>query len=260
MRYLFNDIPLVLIAVALFTFFAALTVLARAVVTRSFSALGREEIARDATRMFTGLAATFAFFIGLSITITWGAVAEGQRAIDQQSAAIQQMEWRIANLTDGAKAAALMGELKPYAMAAAYEDGDYLARGSTDNLPSEIPLDRFQDELHNYAFDPTAPRAESSSLMNSGAAVATASATVSAVSHRNLPPVVALLLLVTGVLVACVMGVSMVNSRHSALMFIWCAVPALSITVVIALEFPFAGGIAVNLEPLQSVAQQLAGG
>jgi hypothetical protein len=41
-------------------------------------------------------------------------------------------------------------------------------------------------------------------------------------------------------------------------MLVWCIIPALSITVVIALAFPFAGGIGVDLGPLQSVAQQLA--
>ena len=260
MRNLFISQPLWLIAVALFAFFAALTIFARAVVTKRCSEQSREEIARDAARMLTGLAATFAFFTGLSITITWGAVAAGQAAVDQQASAIQQMNWRIDNMSDRTEAALLAAKLKPYATAAAYGDQEALARGDTRHLASSIPLDRFEDALHSYAYGSKVPRAQITGLVTAGTNLAATSASVSAVAHRTLPELVAVLLLVTGVLVAGVMGISMINSRYSSLMFIWCVVPALSITVVIALEFPFAGGIGVNLEPLQSVAQQLAGG
>ena len=154
--------------------------------------------------------------------------------------------------------AALREKLKLYATTAAYENGDDLARGDTSHLASAIPLDRFQDALHTYAFGPKAPKAEVSSLVSAAATLGSTSAAVSAVAQRTLPDLLAVLLLVTGVLVAGVMGVSTVNSRHSSLMLIWCVIPALSITVVIALAFPFASGIGVDLAPLQSVAQQLA--
>ena len=255
---LFISLPLWLIAVALFAFFAVVTILVRAVVAKRCSDQSREELASDAARLLTGLAATFAFFVGFAITVTWGAVAAGQAAVEQQSSAIQQMNWSLNNMPDRTEAAALREKLKLYATTAAYENGDDLARGDTSHLASAIPLDRFQDALHTYAFGPTAPKAEVSSLVSAAATLGSTSASVSAVSQRTLPDLLAVLLLVTGVLVAGVMGVSTVNSRHSSLMLIWCVIPALSITVVIALAFPFASGIGVDLAPLQSVAQQLA--
>ncbi|MSX03126.1 MAG: hypothetical protein F2813_08220 [Actinobacteria bacterium] len=258
MRDLFISVPLWLIAVVLFAFFVLVTVLARAVVTRRCSAESREELADEATRLLTGLAATFAFFVGFSITVTWGAVAAGQAAVEQQSSAVQNMSWSINNIPDKAEATLLRAKLRRYATAAAFENTDYLARGDTSQLPSAVPLDRFEDALHTYAFGPKVPKAEVSSLVTAAATLGSTSAAVSAVAHRTLPDLLAVLLLVTGLLVAAVMGVSTVTARHPVLMLIWCVIPALSITVVIALAFPFASGIGVDLAPMQSVAQQLA--
>jgi len=129
-RDLFISVPLWLIAALLFAFFALATVLARAVVTRRCSAESREELADEATRLLTGLAATFAFFVGFAITVTWGAVAAGQAAVEQQSAAVQNMNWSINNIPDRAEGALLREKLLLYATAAAYKNIDDLARGS----------------------------------------------------------------------------------------------------------------------------------
>ena len=258
MRDLFISVPLWLIAALLFAFFALATVLARAVVTRRCSAESREELADEATRLLTGLAATFAFFVGFAITVTWGAVAAGQAAVEQQSAAVQNMNWSINNIPDRAEGALLREKLLLYATTAAYKNIDDLARGDTSQLPSAIPLDRFEDALHTYAFGPKVPKAEVASLVTAAAKLTTTSAEVSAIAHRTLPDLLAILLVVTGLLVAAIMGVSTVTARHPVLMLVWCIIPALSITVVIALAFPFAGGIGVDLAPLQSVARQLA--
>ncbi|CAB4343668.1 unannotated protein [freshwater metagenome] len=258
MRDLFISVPIWVVAVVLLAFFVAVTVVARAVVTRRCGDASREELADEAVRLLTGLAATFAFFVGFSITVTWGAVAAGQAAVEQQSSAIQQMNWSLNNIPDKVTSAELRQKLRLYATTAAYENADDLARGDTSHLPSAIPLDRFQDALHTYAFGPIVPKAEVSSLVSAAATLGATSAAVSAVAHRTLPDLLAILLLVTGLLVAGVMGVSTVTARHPVLMLVWCVIPALSITVVVALAFPFASGIGVDLAPLQSVAQQLA--
>ena len=258
MRDLFISVPIWVVAVLLLAFFVAVTLVVRAVVTSRCGDSSREELANEATRLLTGLAATFAFFVGFAITVTWGAVAAGQAAVEQQSSAIQQMNWSINNIPDKEESAILREKLRLYATTAAYENTDYLARGEPSNLPSAIPLDRFQDALHIYAFGPKAPKAEVSSLVSAAANLGSTAAAVSAVAQRTLPDLLAVLLLVTGVLVAGVMGVSTVSARHPVLMLVWCVIPALSITVVVALAFPFASGIGVDLAPLQSVAQQLA--
>lgn len=257
MRDLIIALPLWLIVAVLLVFFCGVIFTARWLISRRCGEDAREELVDQAKSLLTGLAATFAFFVGFAITVTWGAVSAGQVAVEQQAASIQQMAWKLNSITNQGESTALMDKLRTYALTAATEDDPYLIRGDTTNLPSTIPLDHFEDALHTYAFGPTAAPQEVNSLVTAAATVGTNSATVSAVAQRSLPGVLTTLLLTSGVLVAVVMGIMTVTSRRPALMYVWALVPALSITVVIALAFPFAHGIGVNLAPLQAVAGNL---
>ena len=251
--------PLWVICGLLLVGFIAVSYSARVLIRRRCSGDTCEDLAAQASHLLTGLAATFAFFVGFAITVTWGAVAAGQTAVEQQAASIQQMAWKLNNIPDRGASTALMDKLSVYAATAAGADDAFLIRGDTANLPSIGPLDRFQDALHTYAFGPIAKPPEVTSLVTAAAAVGTSSATVAAVAKRTLPGVLAALLLITGVLVAIVMGITTVTSRRPVLFFVWCLIPALSITVVIALAYPFAHRIGVSLAPLQAVAQNLGG-
>lgn len=257
MRDLIIALPLWLIVAVLLVFFCGVIFTARWLISRQCGEDAREELVDQAKSLLTGLAATFAFFVGFAITVTWGAVSAGQVAVEQQAASIQQMAWKLNSITNQGESTALMDKLRTYALTAATEDDPYLIRGDTTNLPSTIPLDHFEDALHTYAFGPTAAPQEVNSLVTAAATVGTNSATVSAVAQRSLPGVLTTLLLTSGVLVAVVMGIMTVTSRRPALMYVWALVPALSLTVVIALAFPFAHGIGVNLAPLQAVAGNL---
>ncbi|MDA0252861.1 MAG: hypothetical protein O3B27_12795 [Actinomycetota bacterium] len=257
MRDLLTSTPLWAICALLLVFFIGVSYSARALIRRRCSGDTCEDLADQASHLLTGLAATFAFFVGFAITVTWGAVSAGQAAVEQQAAAIQQMAWKLNNIPDRAASAALMDKLGTYAATAANADDAFLVRGDTTNLPSLIPLDRFEDALHIYAFGPSAKPQEVNSLVTAAALVGTSSATVAAVAKRTLPGVLAALLLITGVLVAIVMGITTVTTRRPVLFFVWCLIPALSITVVIALAYPFAHRIGVNLAPLQAVASVL---
>ncbi|CAN5731614.1 hypothetical protein BH09ACT7_BH09ACT7_12580 [soil metagenome] len=257
MRDILIAVPAWAIALALFLFFSVVALCARSLGRRRGSPERRTELTDEAVRLLTGLAATFAFFVGFAITVTWGAVSAGQSAVEQHASALKQMSWSINSIQDHAESAMLMEKLRDYAIAVANDDAAYLARADTANLPSAVPLDRFEDALHRYAFGPNAPAAEVSSLVREAASVSGSSAELSAVAQRNLPGKLAILLLVTGVLVAGVMGISTVSARYPWLMLVWCLIPALSITVVIALAFPFAAGVGVDLAPLTAVAQQL---
>lgn len=258
MAGLAQGIPLWVVALLLFVFFAAVMGIARGLSGWRRDEEAREDLSGDAGKLITGLAASFAFFVGLSITVTWGAVSAGQTAVEQQASAIRNMNWSLNNLPNRAEGTRLREQLAAYAVAAAYDDEEYLARGETQALPSAVPLDTFQDSLHTYAYGPTAPAAEVSSLVSAATTIGTSAATVSVVAQRKLPPVVAVLLLVSGLLVAVIMGIASVDSRYPLLMFLWCAIPALSITVVIALATPFGSdGIGVNLAPMRTVAEQV---
>ena len=257
MRDLIIALPLWLIVAILLLFFCGMILTARWLISRRCGEDTREELVDQAKSLFTGLAATFAFFVGFAITVTWGAVSAGQVAVEQQAASIQQMAWKLNSITNQGESTALMDKLRTYASTAATEDDPYLIRGDTTNLPSTIPLDHFEDALHIYAFGPTAAPQEVNSLVTAAATVGTNAATVSAVAQRSLPGVLTTLLLISGVLVAVVMGIMTVTSHRPALMYVWALVPALSITVVIALAFPFAHRIGVNLAPMQAVAGNL---
>jgi len=257
-RDLIIALPLWLILAVLLVFFCAVIVAARRLVLHRCSDDTCEDLVDQATNLLTGLAATFAFFVGFAITVTWGAVATGQAAVEQQAASIQQMAWRLNNIGDRAESAALMDKLRTYATTAATADDPFLIRGDTTNLPSAVPLDRFEDALHIYAFGSGAAPQEVNSLVTGAATVGTNAATVAAVAKRTLPGVLAILLVVSGILVALVMGIMTAGSSRPILMYVWALVPALSITVVIALAFPFAHRIGVSLAPLQAVAESIA--
>ncbi|MEJ6538568.1 MAG: hypothetical protein QNL98_15240, partial [Mycobacterium sp.] len=217
MRDLIIALPLWLIVAVLLVFFCGVIFTARWLISRRCGEDAREELVDQAKSLLTGLAATFAFFVGFAITVTWGAVSAGQVAVEQQAASIQQMAWKLNSITNQGESTALMDKLRTYALTAATEDDPYLIRGDTTNLPSTIPLDHFEDALHTYAFGPTAAPQEVNSLVTAAATVGTNSATVSAVAQRSLPGVLTTLLLTSGVLVAVVMGIMTVTSRRPAL-------------------------------------------
>ncbi len=258
MRDLIIAVPLWAIMAALLLLFSAVIFTARRIVRRRCTDDTCEEIAEQANSLATGLAATFAFFVGFAITVTWGAVSTGQAAVEQQAASIQQMAWGLNNIANRTESAALMEKLRTYATMAATADDPFLIRGDTANLPSAVPLDRFEDALHTYAFGSTAAVQEVNSLVTRAGALGTNSAVVSAVAQRSLPGVLGILLVVAGVLVAAVVGFTTVTARRPVLMYVWALIPALSITVVVALAFPFAHRIGVSTAPLQAVAENLA--
>ncbi len=258
MRDLIIAVPLWAIMAALLLLFSAVIFTARRIVRRRCADDTCEEIAEQANSLATGLAATFAFFVGFAITVTWGAVSTGQAAVEQQAASIQQMAWGLNNIANRTESAALMEKLRTYATTAATADDPFLIRGDTANLPSAVPLDRFEDALHTYAFGSTAAVQEVNSLVTRAGALGTNSAVVSAVAQRSLPGVLGILLVVAGVLVAAVIGFTTVTARRPVLMYVWALIPALSITVVVALAFPFAHRIGVSTAPLQAVAENLA--
>jgi len=252
-------VPPVAIAAVLLIVFGAVSYASRVFVLRRRDEQAREELAEQAKNLFISVAATFAFFVGFSITVTWGAVTAAQSAVEQQAAAIKQISWEIDNIPDRAESTALRDALRDYVQTAATQDGALLARGQTANLPSAGALDRFENALHAYTFGPRAPERVVAPLSAGVAALETASATVSAVAVRAIPRPLAALLVVVAVLGCVVVGITTLPYRRPILAFFWCAIPALSITVVLALAYPFALRSGVTLAPLQAVSANLFG-
>lgn len=249
--------PLPAIVAVLFVFFAGVSLGARRFVRLRRDAEGREAASDQAKSLLTGVAATFAFFVGFAINVTWGAVTAGQVAVERQAAALHQMAWEINHIEDRASAAALMDKLKPYAATAADQDAPFLARGDAISRPSTALLDDFENALHSYVSRPAAAGWQASSLASAATALSSASADVGAVANRAVPGPLVVLVLVVGVLASIVMGVTTVVYERATLVFVWCLIPALSIAVVLALAYPFAIRSEANLTPLRAVAAQL---
>ncbi len=257
MRNLVIAMPPAAIAAVLWVFFGAVCLAARTVVIRRCSEEVREELAEQAGKLLTGVGATFAFFVGFAISISWGAVSAGQSAVEQQAAAIQRMDWEIRDIPDPAQSAPLLAMLKSYASAAATDDARPLARGVTVGLPSTAELQALENAVQSYAQSGTRSGGrDSSRLMSAMSDLVSASASVAAVANRALPQPLIALLFVVAVLVSAVTGISTVTHGRTSMAFVyaWCVVPALSLAVVLALAYPFALRTGLTLAPLRAFA------
>lgn len=259
MRALIITLPLGVVALLLLLIFAAVSFGAREVVRRRCSDEDREELADQAKNLLTGVAATFAFFVGFAITVTWGAVSAAQTAVEQQAAAVRQMAREVDNITDRARSVELMDQLRVYANAAAVDDADPLRRGTTTALPSATALDRLEDSVIAYAYGAGANEREAAGLSAAASTLSNSAFTVSAVASRAIPGPLVVLLLFVGALASIIMGITTVAYRRPLLIFVWCLIPAISITVVAGLAFPFAMRNGMTLAPMQAVAQLLGG-
>ncbi len=221
-------------------FFCLVSIASRRVVRDRCDEDAREELVEQARNLLTGVSATFAFFVGFAISMCWGAVTAGQSAVEQQSAAIQTMAWELRNIPDKTASTALLGRLTRYVQTAA-------------------ALNEFEDAVNAYANGAGSDRA--GGLLPAAAEVISSSAAVAAVANRGLPRPLAVLLAIVATLVTAVMGITTVTSGRSSVVFvfIWCLIPALSLTVVWALAYPFALRSGITVAPLRAVAQDLAG-
>lgn len=250
--------PPVLIALILLVCFCAVCFAARGLLLKRCGEKTRAELADQARDALTGVAATFAFFVGFAISISWGAVSAGQSAVEQQAAAVQQMAWELRNIAEPSESAALLDQLRAYTTTAADQDKDFLARGVTVGLPSAVPLEEFETALQTYLVDKPG-RAGTDNLLSASAKLVLSASTVSAVASRVTPQPLIILLFIVAVLVSAVMGVSTVTYGRPSLVFVWvwCLIPALSLTVVLALAYPFALRTGLTTAPMGVVAQEL---
>ena len=257
-RVLLISLPNWAITAIMLAFFCAVSYATRALVLRFFGDDDREDLAEQAKGLLTGVAATFAFFVGFAINISWGAVTAGQIAVEQQAAAIQQTAWELDNVTDRAQAAALMDKLRAYATTAAGADSDFLRRGNTTDLPSAVPLNAFEDAVRAYAYGPQATGQQGTALVSAATSIRTSAASVAAVANRGLPFPMVVLVFVVGVLATIMLGITAASYSRPSLTYIWCLIPAISMTVVAVLAYPFALRTGANLAALQAVAAALS--
>ena len=96
-------------------------------------------------------------------------------------------------------------------------------------------------------------------MVSAAAALTAAQSKVTAVAQRTLPALLLVLIFISGGLLAVAMGTAAATVERPTLMYGWAFVGALSLALVLLLDYPFGGGISVNLEPVAQVARAVAG-
>ena len=253
MREILASTPTWVVVVVLFAYFLTLSLGCRAYVLSHNSKKRRDELADQASRLLTGVAATFALFVGFSITVTTDALDAGQKYIENHAAQAKELVWTFDSVSNRKVAQQLQRELRTYLLVSADEDPEYLQTGNTLNLPSAKPLDRLEKSIHRYAFSPETSDSDESAIVDAAASLNNSAAAITAVAHRTLPTLLVVLLLVVGSMIAAITGISFADMSRPILLPIWSLIPALSIAVI-----PGPADIGLDLEPLRAIAEALS--
>ncbi|MBV9091523.1 MAG: DUF4239 domain-containing protein [Mycobacteriaceae bacterium] len=254
--YLSELSPWLMITIG-FVFFAAISVLCRYGLSAVRSPERRALFEEHAGKLLSVFGATFAFLIGFAITITWSAVSAGQDAVDLQASSAQQLSWASSAIQDKAGADEVNRNLRAYLNTVVNKDGPALAAGRFTALPSAETFDNLQNSVHRVAYGRGNTDPEASGMVSAGASLTAARSKVTAVAQRSLPTIVIVLIVLSGALLGATVGLSSLTVRPPYMMYAWALLAAVSVAVVLMLDFPFSGGITVDLGPLRVAADSI---
>ena len=240
-----------------FAFFAAVSGTCRYGLAGVASPERREQVEEHAGKLLSVLGATFAFLIGFAITITWSAVGAGQDAVDLQASSAQQLSWATSEIQDKAGADEVNRNLRNYLNTVVDKDGPALAAGEFSALPSAESFDTLQNSVHKVAYGGKNTDPEANGMVSAAASLTAAQSKVTAVAQRSLPTILIALILLSGSLLAATVGMSALTVKWPYLMYAWAFLGAVSVAVVLMMDFPFSGGVTVNLGPLSVAAGSL---
>ena len=200
--------------------------------------------------------ATFAFLVGFAVTITWSAVSAGQDAVDLQASSAQQLSWATSAIQDQAGAAEVNGNLRNYLDTVVNKDGPAFADGNFSALPSAETFDAAEQRAPSgIRARQHGPGGERNGV--GGCIVDRRPKKVTAVAQRSLPTILIALIVLSGSLLAATVGMSALTVKPPYLMYAWAFLAAVSVAVVVMIDFPFSGGVTVNLGPLSVAAGSL---
>jgi hypothetical protein len=245
--------PWLIIAVG-FVFFAVISACCRFAVSGLASPERGAQLEEHAGKLLGVFGATFAFLVGFAITMTWSAVAAGQDAVDLQASSAQQLSWAASQLQDQAGAAEVNSDLRNYLDTVVSKDGPALADGNFTALPSAETFDTLQNSVHRVASGHANADPVASGMVSAAASLTAAQSKVTAVAQRSLPIILIALIVLSGALLAATVGMAALTAKPPLLMFAWAFLSAVSVAVVLMMDFPFSGGVTVNLGPLSVAA------
>lgn len=257
MQHFLHSAPWWLLTLVWFGFFAGLSLVSRAAVRRVPAAERQTEVARYAGMTLGPIGAAFAFLIGFSATMAWSALNAGQEAIDAQATSAQQLVWATKSISDKAGAAEIVTNLDRYLAVEVDRDAPFLAAGRTAELPSAQAYDTLQHSVHNVAYRIGTTGSEASAMTSAAASLTAAQAKVAAVAQRSLPALMNGLVITAGALLAVAMGAAAAGVIRPYLMYGWALVSAIALTLILTLDGPFRGAIAVNMAPLAQLSDIL---
>ena len=256
MRTISELAPWLMIAVG-FVFFAAISAGCRFALSGLASPERSAQLEEHADKLLGVFGATFAFLVGFAITITWSAVGAGQDAVDLQASSAQQLSWAASEIQDKAGADEVNGNLRNYLHTVVNKDGPALADGNFKALPSAETFDTLQNSVHRVASGHGNTDPVASGMVSAAASLTAAQSKVTAVAQRSLPTILIALIVLSGSLLAATVGMSALTVRPPYLMYAWAFLAAVSVAVVLMIDFPFSGGITVNLGPLSVAADSI---
>jgi hypothetical protein len=248
--------PWLMIAIG-FVLFATISAGCRFVLSRGASPERTANLEEYASKLLSVFGATFAFLVGFSITITWSAVSAGQDAVDLQASSAQQLSWATSAIPDQAGAAEVNDNLREYLDTVVDKDGPALADGIFSPLPSAETFDTLQNSVHRVASAQQNADPAASGMVSAAASLTAAQSKVTAVAQRSLPTILVALILLSGLLLAATVGMSALTVERPHLMYAWAFIAAVSLAVVLMIDFPFGGGIGVSLGPLRVAANSI---
>ena len=221
--------------------------------------LRRNDVSRSKNtpgKLLSVLGATFAFLIGFAITITWSAVVPPGR-VDLQASSAQQLSWAASEIHDKGGADEVNRNLRDYLDTVVRRYLSALAAEDFTALPSAESFDTLQNSVHKVAYGGGNTDPEANGMVSAAASLTAAQSKVTAVAQRSLPAILIVLIVMSGTLLAATVGLSAATVKPPYLIYAWAFLAAVSVAVVLMLDFPFSGGITVNLGPLGVAADSI---
>lgn len=240
-----------------FLIFAGMTLAVRVVARRRFPEERLRQFSMQADSvMGLAISALFAILVGFCINLTWGGIVEGQTLVEKETAAAEQVILYAEALPDSAASKAILSQTKQFLVAAGQDDRPYLVSGDVVELPSKVALGALQRTILQTA-EAAPATAAATPLVGAAKDLVSAHVEAVALSRRALPPLVAILLIVNGLVLAFTMGLGLAWTKRPWLSVLWSIVAALAVAAVLTLDFPYAGSVSVDLSPLMDVARTL---
>jgi hypothetical protein len=169
----------------------------------------------------------------------------------------QQLSWAASEIQDKAGADEVNGNLRNYLHTVVNKDGPALADGNFSALPSAETFDTLQNSVHRVASEHGNADPVTSGMVSAATSLTAAQSKVTAVAQRSLPTILIALIVLSGALLAATVGMSALTVKPPYLMYAWAFLAAVSVAVVLMIDYPFSGGITVSLGPLSVAADSI---